>query len=600
MPTPEEKVAQIEAALRRRFFAYVPKVILPERANWPEEQHDTDRLSRSLAAYTLVSLAEIDDQAAAAAITDGKDDGGIDAMYFSRDQQRLYLVQAKFKRGGAAPAQDENLKTINGIKALVARRFDGFNPHFQGRIDEIEEAFDTPGVLISVGLVFLGEAIGPHVTNDLNALVAEFNAFSERMSWDWYGASRVHEWLLEQERPASVTRTLTIENWGFVAGPRKAVYGQVHAAELANLVSDCGKALFERNIRHYLGSVGVNRAIAETARKTPTELFYLNNGITAVAESITQAAGTTASCVFKLSNFSIVNGAQTAGSISMAAMREPLSEEAKILITVIEIGSSGDAIGNKITRARNHQTAVRGVDFAALDPNQERLRQELSLVGISYHYRPSAESRTHRDDAFTLEEAAVALACMGFPVLTSGEVDRNRVQRKNVKHAIEMAVACKKEVGRLWDQASDLYAAIFPANLSAIRMCRTVRLYRIIDQVLSDTEASESTYNRRMFFRHARHFVMAFIAARSSDLLGRQVVRIDVNDRRTLSERLNRIAEAIYAEAASFQGTKGYLAIFRNLTDSQPLADRVVGRLRAEDEAAARAAREAAPPQGGS
>lgn len=600
MPRLEEKVAQIEAALRRRFFLYVPKVILPNRADWTEERHDTDRLSRALAAYTLVSLANLDDQAAAAAITDGKDDGGIDAMYFSRSQQRLYIVQAKFKRSGTAPSQDENLKTINGIKALISRRFDEFNPAFQGRIDEIEEAFDTPGVVMSVGLVFLGEAIGPHVSNDLNALKVEFNALSERMHWDWYGASKIHEWLIKQEQPTSVTRTLTIENWGFVTSPWKAVYGQVRAADLAALVTDCDKSLFERNIRHYLGSFGVNTAIAETARKSPTELFYLNNGITAVAETITQAAGNTGACAFGLSNLSIVNGAQTAGSISTAALEQPLSMDAKVLITVIEIGSDGDSIGQKITCARNNQTAVRGVDFAALDPNQERLRQELALVGIGYHYRPSAESRTRREDAFTLEEAAVALACMGFPILTTSEVDRNQVEGRRTKHGIEMAVACKKEVGRLWDQASDLYAALFPTDLSAIRMCRTVRIYRIIDQVMSDTEASETTYSRRMFFRHGRHFIMALVAARSADVIGRMVVRIDDDDRRTLSERINRIAEAAYAESASLQGAKGYLAIFRSLTDSQPLADRILARLKAEDEAAALAARQAAqPPQGG-
>ena len=56
----------------------------------------------------------------------------------------------------------------------------------------------------------------------------------------------------------------------------------------------------------------------------------------------------------------------------------------------IEIGTAVDDLGVKITRARNHQNEVRGVHFAALNPNQERLRQELAVVGIKYHYRPSA------------------------------------------------------------------------------------------------------------------------------------------------------------------------------------------------------------------
>ena len=81
MPTVPEQIAQVETALRQRFFPLVPRVEYPDRAKWTEEQHDTDRLSRSLAAYTLVGLAEIDDVTAAAAVTDGKNDGGIDALF---------------------------------------------------------------------------------------------------------------------------------------------------------------------------------------------------------------------------------------------------------------------------------------------------------------------------------------------------------------------------------------------------------------------------------------------------------------------------------------------------------------------------------------
>ena len=155
------------------------------------------------------------------------------------------------------------------------------------------------------------------------------------------------------------------------------------------LVEDHGKALFERNIRHYLGAVGVNTAIEKTVRTRPADFFYLNNGITVVAESITQAAGTTQQCAFGLKHFSIVNGAQTAGAMATATSAGEISPDAKLLITVIEIGNAADDIGLRITRARNHQNVVRGVDFAALDPNQERLRQELASAGITYFYRPS-------------------------------------------------------------------------------------------------------------------------------------------------------------------------------------------------------------------
>jgi len=36
--------------------------------------------------------------------------------------------------------------------------------------------------------------------------------------------------------------------------------------------------------------------------------------------------------------------------------------------------------------------------------------------------------------------------------------------------------------------------------LSGVRVCRFVRVYRFIDRILADTERSENSYNRRMFF----------------------------------------------------------------------------------------------------
>lgn len=579
MPSREEQIVQIEAALRRRFFSAVPKVVFEGRENWTEEQHDTDRLSRSLAAYALVGLCNLDDTTAVGAITDGKDDGGIDALYFDRGGNRLVFVQSKFKRTGTAPAQEENLKTINGIKALQARRFDEFNDTIRNRLDEVEAALDTAGVQLLLVLAYLGDNLGVHVTNDLNALKTELNRLSPRMAWQPAGLSIVYGWLVAEQMPRTVDVDIVLYNWAPVMTPRKAIYGQISAASLALLVADKGKSLFERNLRHYLGSVGVNTAIEETVRRQPGDFFYLNNGITAVAQTLTQAGGDERQCGFRLANVSIVNGAQTAGAISNAALAGAISADAKVLITVIEIGAGTDDIGLRITRARNHQNVVRGVDFAALDPNQERLRQEMALAGITYHYRPSAEARARRDDAFTLEEAAVALACLSRKVRTTAELDALRARRQPTDNAIDFVVAAKKEVGRLWEQEGALYGQLFPPTMTGLRICRMVRIYRFIDQILAATEWSNTGYQRRMFFRHGRYFIMAFVAHRSADVLGRPEFTLSPSDQTLLSQRTNEIAEAIYAQSQQLQAIKGYLSIFRNLTDSQPLADGVLQRL---------------------
>jgi len=47
------------------------------------------------------------------------------------------------------------------VKALIERRFDGYNAAIRNRLDEVEEALDTSGVKICLVLTFLGENLGP-------------------------------------------------------------------------------------------------------------------------------------------------------------------------------------------------------------------------------------------------------------------------------------------------------------------------------------------------------------------------------------------------------------------------------------------------------
>jgi len=261
--------------------------------------------------------------------------------------------------------------------------------------------------------------------------------------------------------------------------------------------------------------------------------------------------------------------------VRLPTLAGEISPNAKVLITIIEVGPPPDNIGLQITRARNHQNVIRGIDFAALDPQQERLRQQLALLGVTYYYRPSAEARTRRDDAFTLEEAIVALACLSLPGLSSDEIQR--VGRPT--HAIDFVVTAKNEVGRLWDQEGTYYSRLFNDQTSGLRMCRNVQMFRFIDQILAASERSEGSYHRRMFFRHGRFFVMAFVAHGSSQVLARRQPTLSLEDRTLLSQRTNELGELIYAESQPMQAAKGYLAIFKNLTDSQPLADGVLKRL---------------------
>lgn len=594
MPTREEQVAQVEAVLRQRYFPLVPQ----GPGNRSAADHEKNRLTRSLAAYALAKLCGLDDAAAAECVTDDGDDCGIDAAHFDRSNSQLCLVQSKFKKDGTAPSQADAQKTLSGVKRLRAKQFEHFNDHFQDRIDEIEEALDTPGVGITIVMVHLGETLGPHATADLSTYATESNTLSDSVRWKDCGLAAVHAWLVEEQAPGNVTVRVTLEQWKPVTAPRKTVYGLISAAALADLARQHGRALFQRNIRHYLGTHGVNAAIVDTVQTKPADLFHLNNGITVVTEEIRHAGSSEASCAFEFVNASIVNGAQTAGAMLTAAQSGAISADAKLLVTVIEIGRDADELGIRITKARNHQNVVRGIDFAALDPTQERLRRELAAAGYRYFYRPSEEARIPSPQSITVEEAAVALACLSCVPMTRAEVDVRRARGQVYRNAIDLVVAAKKEVARLWDQSGALYPQLFSTELTGIRVCRLVRIFRMINAILDASERAEAEYARRMFFRHGRLFITAYVAQRCSVIVNRAGHELSADDQNALSRATNELSEAIYAESIDRQWEKGYLAIFRNLGDAQPLADRVTRRLAAPPAPAASAAPTPAPAVG--
>ena len=134
--------------------------------------------------------------------------------------------------------------------------------------------------------------------------------------------------------------------------PFTAIYGSISARDLAAIVEEKGPELFERNIRKYMGEQIVNKLIQKTVRESPAELFYLNNGLTAIARKIVPSPGGTERRVFRLEGVSIVNGAQTAGAITVASLENEISEDARLLITIIEIGDDQAELGQKITKAR--------------------------------------------------------------------------------------------------------------------------------------------------------------------------------------------------------------------------------------------------------
>ncbi len=548
-PNTKAKKTQIIEVMTRDYFPMIPQL----QRNWTPEQHEKNRLSRSLAAFAIANLANITPAQAAHSIINGENDNGIDAVYFDRIQNLLWLVQAK---AGNAPNMKENKPFRDGIKDLVHRKFQKFNTGFSRLQQDVEDALDKNGVTIVGCNIYLDGSLGSHVVNDLNELKHELNTIVPRFEWQDLNIEKIYGWLTAKQAIASVNVELTLENWHCLKQPRRAFYGLVNASELAILYNQYNKSLFENNIRYYLGTADVNLAIADTVKEQPSELFFLNNGLTITCTKVNLPSGyKQESTRLTLEGFSVVNGAQTVGSIaSVFNVNGSISSDAKLLVTIIELGTKSDKIGLEITKARNTQNDVRDIYFAALDPNQERLRQECMVSNIVYQYRPSADNH----DAITIEKAAIALACF------SGKT--------------EIIVAAKKDISQLY---KDYYLELFSNDISGIILCRYVRIFEYLDQIFENSRKAETETRRKNFYQHGRFFILDILSRRYKSLINKPEANLSTHDMAEFSRIAIELAELIYtlAESQFSSDEKGYLAIFRNLTDVVPLTSAVMQEL---------------------
>ncbi|BAY30589.1 hypothetical protein NIES2107_24340 [Nostoc carneum NIES-2107] len=85
----------------------------------PEAEREKVFLSRSYAAYSLMSLASAEPEISAQAIVDGYRDNGIDAIYYDENEKVFWIVQSKWmESGNGEPDTGEIHKFIRGIKDL--------------------------------------------------------------------------------------------------------------------------------------------------------------------------------------------------------------------------------------------------------------------------------------------------------------------------------------------------------------------------------------------------------------------------------------------------------------------------------------------------
>ncbi len=490
------KVSHIKAHLEKNFRG---KIDLTDIQNRPQADIDKNFLSRALAAYalTIVAVATIED--AAKSIVDGFDDNGIDAIYFDTSSKNLWLVQSKYIENGTSGIDNGDVeKYTKGVKNLIDSKFSRFNKKVQKRQQEILDALQDATVKIQVLFCYTGKKLSTHNEASINDLIEELNDNSDLVKFNDFNIDKAHKGLVVGLNSEPINEDIIISNWGYIDEPYKSYYGQINGAALGELWLKYGRRLFTENIRSFLGTSEVNDEIVKTIRTEPNNFIYFNNGITILCESIKKKpiSGSDRNLgAFECEGLSVVNGAQTLGSIgSLTDIPTIDLSNIKVFVKFISLEGSPEGFGQRITVATNTQNKVDKKDFVSLNAEQERIKIDLKLENIDYHFKRSDEKIIPDDTNYILEEVAFSLAALWEDVTLTTTV--------------------KKASGKLWEDVQNKpYIDIFNSTISARKIMKAVKIYRFITNKMK-TLSYDSEGRQRSVYLYGNTFVSHIIFQR--------------------------------------------------------------------------------------
>jgi len=487
------QVRQIERKLRE---LYNSKIDLSDYQNKSETDKDKVFLSRSLAAFSIMSLADIDIETSAKAVTDSFNDNGIDAIYIDKSSKILYIAQSKWDSSGDRSIELGDFdKFINGFIDLTNEKFDRFNDKIAKMESEIDDAISDSDIRIVLVITYTGnQALSTHIKPRLADTLSKFNDTSDILTYELFNQEKlIHAILKGTDGSPIDLAEVPLNNWGYLDNPFSAFYGYIDAEIIADLWKKYDTKLFDKNLRRYKGSTEVNESIKNTLLESPEHFWYFNNGITMLCNTIkknTKYSADNKIGFFDCTSVSVINGAQTVGCIGESFKINPDNvKKAKILIRLINLENSPTGFETEITRNNNTQNKIEHKDFAALDPVQERLRKDLLLENIKYLYK-SGETATEIEQSCTIEEATVALSC--------------------ANPDIGITIQAKREIGKIWGNTDKPpYCLIFNSKTTGLRLWRSVQILRIVEKRLLELKISLKLHGRgRMIVNQGNRLIL--------------------------------------------------------------------------------------------
>lgn len=362
------------------------------------------------------------------AITGGGDDKKCDVIYVDKERQIAVIAQCYISKKQREAAPSNKASDLNtALTWLLSTNLDQLPEALKGRADELRSAINIGEIKQFFIWYVHNLPCSDNVKNELRAVentaraalaqypsAQDINIFAEEIC-----STQLDHLYTQAERTIIVTddiSTIVQDAIEIKEVDWTSVITIVHGSWLHSLYHRYKTDLFSANLRGYLGSrdseSNINNSIKMTAHDQPRNFYVYNNGVTALVLDYELGKRSKRGRNLKIVGISIVNGAQTTGSI--ANLPEEPSADLKVAIRFVK--ANRPAIVANVVRFNNSQNKLQAADFRSTDAIQERLRAEFAVIPEAEYEggRRGGASDAIKRSKFTLPSYTVGQSLAAF------------------------------------------------------------------------------------------------------------------------------------------------------------------------------------------
>jgi hypothetical protein len=344
-------------------------------------------------------------------ITDGTQDGGVDAYHIDRENKKIFLIQSKFK---ATKDKFEKSKiTANDLIRMEVQRIlkgeekDSRGNLFSTKVKKFQsewarisdQAYYKYYVIILGNLENYTDEQIKRIMDNSDYEVFDFNRTYKELvfplcSGTYYDPKEIKITIDLVNKEQSTLKQRISTNLGEF--PIRVIF--VPTKEIGRIMARYKNAILKYNPRNFLSLSNnkVNRKIQESIVNNSSNDFAIyNNGITIIADSfeITESTGTKNVGQIIMLNPQIINGGQTAYVLSRIYEDQKeddysIFDGKEVMLKVIILTSKKDLnidFIEQISNATNQQTRVEEADRRSNDKIQLEI-EEVIFDTFGYFY----------------------------------------------------------------------------------------------------------------------------------------------------------------------------------------------------------------------